>query len=70
MHIKKVIIRGFKSYAFQADFDPFHSRTNIIGMFNSLNTAVASFPMLSLTNLYEIVGRNGAGKSNFIEGML
>lgn len=32
MHIKKVIIRGFKSYAHQADFDPFHSRTNVIGI--------------------------------------
>ncbi|XP_049848611.1 uncharacterized protein LOC126315399 isoform X2 [Schistocerca gregaria] len=43
MHIKKVLIRGIKSYSHQADFDPFSSKTNVI------------------------VGKNGAGKSNFID---
>jgi len=32
MHIKKVIIKGFKSYSSQSDFDTFHPRTNVIGM--------------------------------------
>lgn len=31
MHIKKVIIKGFKSYSSQSDFDTFHPRTNVIG---------------------------------------
>jgi hypothetical protein len=34
MHIKKVIIKGFKSYSSQSDFDTFHSRTNVIGKAN------------------------------------
>jgi structural maintenance of chromosome 3 (chondroitin sulfate proteoglycan 6) len=45
MHIKKVIIKGFKTYASQLDFDTFHSRSNVI------------------------VGKNGAGKSNFIDAI-
>eukprot|EP00029_Vermamoeba_vermiformis_P008043 TRINITY_DN3656_c0_g1_i1.p1 TRINITY_DN3656_c0_g1~~TRINITY_DN3656_c0_g1_i1.p1 ORF type:complete len:1231 (-),score=557.87 TRINITY_DN3656_c0_g1_i1:31-3723(-) len=45
MHIKKVIIKGFKSYSSQSDFDTFHPRTNVI------------------------VGKNGAGKSNFIDAI-
>jgi len=44
MHIKKVIIEGFKSYRSQSEFDPFNPRINVV------------------------VGRNGAGKSNFFEG--
>eukprot|EP01122_Echinamoeba_exundans_P002099 TRINITY_DN12063_c0_g1_i1.p1 TRINITY_DN12063_c0_g1~~TRINITY_DN12063_c0_g1_i1.p1 ORF type:complete len:1207 (+),score=282.20 TRINITY_DN12063_c0_g1_i1:89-3709(+) len=45
MHIKRVIIKGFKSYASQLDFDTFDSGSNVI------------------------VGKNGAGKSNFIEAI-
>eukprot|EP01102_Stenamoeba_stenopodia_P022756 TRINITY_DN9604_c0_g1_i1.p1 TRINITY_DN9604_c0_g1~~TRINITY_DN9604_c0_g1_i1.p1 ORF type:complete len:1215 (-),score=383.83 TRINITY_DN9604_c0_g1_i1:174-3818(-) len=45
MHIKKVIVEGFKSYLSQSDFDPFNPRINVI------------------------VGRNGAGKSNFFEAI-
>src|ERR1700761_1346628 len=41
MHIKQIIIQGFKSYKDQTVIEPFSPKTNII------------------------VGRNGAGKSNF-----
>src|ERR1700761_787645 len=41
MHIKQIIIQGFKSYKEQTVIEPFSPKTNII------------------------VGRNGAGKSNF-----
>lgn len=45
MHIKQIIIQGFKSYKDQVVIDPFSSKCNLV------------------------VGRNGAGKSNFFSAI-
>jgi hypothetical protein len=43
MHIKKVIIKGFKTYAAQLDFETFHSRTNVIGAFTCQSINIFQF---------------------------
>lgn len=66
MHIKQVIISGFKSYRDETIIEPFSSRHNVIGLFSLfLNWLLFLQPSFVLF----AVGRNGSGKSNFFHAI-
>ncbi len=70
VHIKRVLIQGFKSYKDQTEFDDFHEGLNCIGRYSRAICWNNSFVWLN-NDLFcssHVVGKNGSGKSNFFFG--
>lgn len=69
MHIKQVIVEGFKCYKDRIEAEPFSPRHNVVGAPSAAHRAYAKLASSEPAMAARLaVGANGSGKSNFFAG--